>query len=441
MAGGLGTDLIFAIMSEVNFWPNEEKAMERVNSTYIRITSRFDVKESLTLAGNLIIDSSSRGAGGPTEIFLENAEPQFTWDCRPSHYEVRKNLYERSRGITFSVYTGDGKYPPRILNKNDKEENYKLEDDQDPDRVEHVPIQLFGEFKSDLIKALQDKSGINTGSSDSFFGGTIEHLSKCSTIKNRIPEIITVDFYDKEDRIINHVEKMINLIPRGTPIWLGLDLGVVDDTTGIAAVSFDHWENINGTLVPKIKCHCVLGVSRLEGQETSLFHIEQFIEDLNKKFNIIVSADQAFSKQILQYCEREGIRNNGRISTDNTPCEPALYLKYIINNELLEIPEYKRLQREAYDLRYVGPKRKVDHPKKASISPLFDNPDGSKPGSKDLWDALASSVYSLKLSIDEGEEMGYSSGIAKQLESLTKITADPREESQKELQGMLENIF
>ena len=50
-------------------------------------------------------------------------------------------------------------------------------------------------------------------------------------------------------------------------------------------------------------------------------------------------------------------------------------------------------------------------------------------------------VYSLKLSIDEGEEMGYSSGIAKQLESLTKITADPREESQKELQNMLENIF
>ena len=54
MAGGLGTDLIFAIMSEVNFWPNEEKAMERVNSTYIRITSRFDVKESLTSAGILV---------------------------------------------------------------------------------------------------------------------------------------------------------------------------------------------------------------------------------------------------------------------------------------------------------------------------------------------------------------------------------------------------
>lgn len=414
--------------------------MERVNSTYIRITSRFDVKESLTLAGNLIIDSSSRGAGGPTEVFLENAEPQFTWDCRPSHYRVRENLYKRSGGNTFSVYIGDGKYPPKILNKNDKEEKYVLEEDQDPDRVEHVPVQLLGEFKSDLIKALQDKSGINTGSSDSFFGGSIEHLANCSTIKNKIPEVITVDFYDKEDRIINHIGKAIELIPRGTTIWLGLDLGVVDDTTGIAGCSFDHWENINGTLVPKIKCHFVFGLSRIEGQETSLFHIEQFIEDLNRRFNVIVSADQAFSRGIFQSCEQKNIPSK-YVSTDNTPCEPALYLKYLANNELLEIPVHKRLQREAYDLKYVGPKRKVDHPKKASISPLFDNPDGSQPGSKDIWDALASSVYSIKLSITEGEELGYSSGIVKQLESLGKMTADPREESQKEFQGMLENIF
>ena len=234
---------------------------------------------------------------------------------------------------------------------------------------------------------------------------------------------------------------MIKNIPRGTPMWIGLDLGVVDDITGISACSFDHWENINGTKVPKIKCHFVVGISRIEGQETSLFHIEQLIEDLNKRFNIVVSADQAFSKMILQNCDRLGIRNNGRISTDNTPCEPALYLKYIINNELIELPENKRLQREALDLKYVGPKRKVDHPKKASTSPLFDNPDGSQKGSKDLWDSLASSVYSLKLSIDEGEEMGYGAEYQKQLSYLNRVTSDSREESKKAFQGMLEDIF
>lgn len=441
MAGGLGTDLIFAIMSEVNFWPSEEKTMERVNSTFIRITSRFDVRDSLTVAGGLILDSSARGKGGPQEIFLENADPNFTWNCQPTHFDVRKNLYLRSGGKTFSVYKGDGKYPPKILNTNDSEGKYVLEEDQDKDLVLHAPIQLLGEAKSDLIKFLQDKCGVSTSLSDSFFGGTIEHLSKCSTMRNKIPEVIMVDFYDKEDRLIDKIEPMIKNIPRGTPMWIGLDLGVVDDITGISACSFDHWENINGTKVPKIKCHFVVGVSRIEGQETSLFHIEQLIEDLNERFNIVVSADQAFSKMILQNCDRLGIRNNGRISTDNTPCEPALYLKYIINNELIELPENKRLQREALDLRYVGPKRKVDHPKKASTSPLFDNPDGSQKGSKDLWDSLASSVYSLKLSIDEGEEMGYGAGYQKQLSYLSKITSDAKEESQKAFQGMLEDVF
>lgn len=234
---------------------------------------------------------------------------------------------------------------------------------------------------------------------------------------------------------------MIRLLPRGTPMWVGLDLGVVDDITGISACSFDHWENINGTKVPKIKCHFVVGVSRIEGQETSLFHIQQLLEDLHERFNITVSADQAFSKYILQSCERLGIKSNGRISTDNTPCEPALYLKHVINNELIELPENKRLMREALDLRYVGPKRKVDHPKKASTSPLFDNADGSQKGSKDLWDSLASSVYSLKLSIDEGEEMGYGSEYQKQLSYLSKVTGSAREESAKTFQGMIEGIF
>ena len=163
---------------------------------------------------------------------------------------------------------------------------------------------------------------------------------------------------------------------------------------------------------------------------------------MKKRFNIVVSADQAFSRQILQDCEREGIKTLN-ISTDNSPSEPSLYAKNIINNELLEVPVHKRLQREAYDLKYVTTKTgksKVDHPKKATQNPtIFDNNNGV--GSKDIWDALCQSLYGLKQFLDEGEEMGYSVGVKKQLDSLSKITSDPREESQKEFQGMLESIF
>lgn len=182
----------------------------------------------------------------------------------------------------------------------------------------------------------------------------------------------------------------------------------------------------------------------MEGQQTSLFHVFDLIMALKKRLNnnILVSADQAYSMQILQDCEREGIKTN-YLSTDNSPCEPSIYLKNVINNELIELPEHKRLQREAYDLRYTTTKTgksKVDHPKKATQDPIvFDVNNGV--GSKDIWDALSQSIYSLKQMVDQGLELGYNAETTMQLESLKHITKDPREETQKQFQGMLENIF
>lgn len=434
-AGGLGSDVIFAILSEVNFWPQVDKCIERVNSTMIRVTSRFDVKESLTLAGGIILDSSVKGEAGPTELFLENTEKEFLWHCKASHFEVRPNLYARSGGKTFSVYSGDGKYPISLI-----PEGKKLEPDQDPGRVVKIPIQLLGEFKADPVKTLQDKCGISTGNSDSFFGGNIQHLINCSTIKNKMPEEIKVDFYDKSDKIIDKVEPMLRLIPYDTPLWLGLDIGVVEDTTGISAVGFDGWDNIGGTRMPRVKCYFTFGLTRMEGQETSIFHIFQFICDLNKRFRVTVSADQAFSRELLQDCVREGIQTNGRISTDLNN-DPALYLKSLINHEFIQLPGHLRLQREAYDLQYSGPRRKVDHPKKATTSGLFDNKDGTKPGSKDIWDSLCSATSSLKMSIDAGEEMGYNGGVTKQMEFLGAQLKDAREETGKVIQNMLEGLW
>jgi hypothetical protein len=135
-----------------------------------------------------------------------------------------------------------------------------------------------------------------------------------------------------------------------------------------------------------------------------------------------------------------GIKTNGRISTDIVPCEPAIFLKNLFNYGLIQVPVNKRFQREAFDLHY-DKKGKVDHPKKASISPYFDNPDGKEIGSKDVWDSLASASYSLKLSIDEGEEYGYDSGYNKQEEIIRNLSRDPRLESQKIFQEMLENIW
>lgn len=436
--GGLGSDAIFFLGGEINHYSNQDVAKQVVSTGLIRFKSRFST-EAFTKVGHFIIDSSAHGESDAAEWFLENTDPRYTWNCKPAHYEVRSNLYKESQGKTFKVFIGDAKYPPQIL-----PEDYSQNGDLafDGDRVIEVPIQLKNEYRIDLIRSLQDISGISTGSSDKFFGGSIEHVVKNSVIKNKIPEVVTVDFYDKSDRLYSKVSPAIKELRPGTAVWLGLDLSASQggDATGVSLVTFEGWEDFSGTRMPKVKCWFILAIKNKDGQEVSLFHIFQLIKDLAERYRIIVSADQAFSRQILQDCTRDGIRNNGRISTDKVPCEPAIYLKNLINQDLIQLPVHKRFQREASDL-YYDKKGKVDHPKKASTSPLFDNADGTEIGSKDCWDSLASACYSMKMSIDEGEEFGFNTGYAKQGQLLNRYTNDPGRESQKKFQEMFESIF
>lgn len=438
--GGLGSDCCYFLMGEVNFWPNQEQANGKIATSLIRFKSRFSL-ESSQKAGFFIIDSSARGNNDSAEWFKENTDPRYTFICKPAHYEVRKNMYEESKGKTFKVFTGTSTKPAQILNS-DFNPDKDLEFDKD--KIISVPIQLLGEYKADLIKSLQDFSGISTGSSDLFFPGGIEHMINCSTLpkNNGIPEVITIDFYNKEDRLIKIIEPAIRLLPYHTPIWVGLDLSAAKggDYTGISICEFLGWKIVNEVKMPQIKCWCCVAIKNKDGQELSLFHIYQLLQDLNRLYFITVSADQAFSRQILQDCTRDGINNVGRISTDIVPCEPAIYLKNLINNELIKLPFNKRLQREAADLIYT-PKGKVDHPAKATVSNLFDNPDGKERGSKDTWDSLAQACYAMKLSLDEGNEQGWSGGVSKSIQSLGSLTKSAREETQKLFQGMLNNIF
>lgn len=433
-AVGLGSDVIVYILSEVNFYPNPQRAQGIVETAYGRFTSRFD-RDSITKVGNLIIDSSAKGDNSCTEWFKDNAPSDLTWDCKPTHFEVKPDSYKESEGKTFSVYTGDGKYPAQILSG-----DYKLGDDQDPERILKVPIQLMPEAKLNLTKFLQDKCGISTSISDAFFNGSVEHLGKCFKTRNFVPEILTVDFFDRTDSLYDKLLPAIDQIPSRSSIWIGLDLATTDDYTGLACVCFDSWEFIGSAKMPRIKCYFSVAIARKEGQETSLTHIFDLLMRLQKDFNVIVSADQAYSKQLLQDCERENIKTNGRISTDLVPCEPALYLKNLILQGLIEIPENRRLLREAYDLKYIPTSKgyKIDHPKKATQNPvLYDRNDGR--GSKDVWDALSSAVYSLKMSINDNEESGYTNGVDKQLQVMTELTKG--DELQRRVQGWLDSMF
>ena len=431
---GIGSDVLFYIISEVNFFPGNH-GQRAVSTALGRLSSRFD-SDVLHKVGFLILDSSAAGENACTEWFLDNADKDMLYHCQPKHWEVKPGSYKASNGQTFPVYTGDGKYPPQILPA-----DYKLYEDQDPDRVLNVPMQLYSEAKIDLGKLLMDKAGISIGSSDAFMPN-LEHAVNCMKLKNYTPEIIVVDFFDKTDRLWDKICKATFTLPKDTPLWIGLDLAVAGDFAGISAVTFDGWDHIGEARTPRIKCIFSLAVARKEGQQTSLVHFEDLILEMKKKFSVTVSADQAFSRQLLQDLEREGVRTR-YISTDNSPCEPAMYLKNMILSELISIPYNKRLLREMHDLKYTYTntgKVKIDHPKKATQDEkVFDINNGV--GSKDVWDSLASACYSMKQSVDEGEEQGFNCGVTKQLEIYNNMTSSSLEETQKIFQNIIEGIY
>ena len=402
----------------------------------IRYETRFsqEVREFL---GSFIIDSSAKGESGPVQTFMENAEPTRTWYCSPSHWEVRPEMYRPSKGITFYAYAGDGRRKISMLSD---EEATSQTSDLDKSRIIKIPIQVLPDFKAAPEKTLQDLAGINTGASDLFFGGDISHLLSCSKHVNQMPETFYVDFYDKSDRVMSRVEPMLAKIKPQSFLSIGLDLAVSSDTAAITIATFDHWETRGKSKEPFYRVYACFGLTRRDGQETSLAHIYEFLMELSRRFRISVSYDTAFSKSLAQDLDREGIPVR-YLSTDRTP-ELAVYLKSIIQYEQIEMPEVTRLLREAYDLKML-PNGKVDHPKKASLT--FDNSDGSSPmGSKDLWDSMSQAIYNLHLFLSEGNENGVGTGYVKQgqlLEHMTETAQDLYFGEGGIYQDMMEDMF
>lgn len=432
----LGSDLLYGVLSEVNFVPKPEQAINKINTAVIRYKARF--QKNRHFIGNIIVDSSASPISehNPQSVFEEERPQDELIILKASHWEVKKKDYKESNGKTFDVYLGDSKTSPYILS-----EGKKLPKDQDPGRILKVPVQLYSDFNADLRKAISDLGGKNISASNLFFDGNISHLMECCSTENLIPDTIRVDFYDKTQDLFEQMYPMISKIPIGTFLHVHLDLGLVTDHTGFSIVYFDHWDTEDGiTKEPYYICPLTVSIDRIKGQQTSLWHIYQMLLKLSKDFSICVSADQFSSRQILQDLEREGVQTR-YISVDKTDTA-AIYFKNTVNREKIKIPYNERLIRECSDLQVVvkGKHIAVDHPKIASL--IFDNKNGEHPeGSKDVFDSLQGALENCRLSLYEGNENGLNTGYIKQTQMLSKLTYDPKDECKKTFQGMLESIY
>lgn len=213
----LGSQLIFTILSELGF-VRPADALNKMNEVLIRFNSRFaGIRHFI---GNVIIDSSAKFEQSVPEKFEESVPKKELYVIKPSHFIVRPDQYRESHGKVFKLYRGDSKVLPHIMTEEE------LNDETiDKDRIIDVPIQLKFMFESgDIVRALNDYCGIPYSNKDLLFSGDLTHLLKCASIRNKIPEVITVDFFNMNDTIYDKVSPMLEMVPRMTHLFIHFDI-------------------------------------------------------------------------------------------------------------------------------------------------------------------------------------------------------------------------
>lgn len=366
---GIGKDLLSFVCSECNF-QKKDKIEAKVFELTSRLTSRF--QKLLNYLPHIVLDSSANDEGN----FMDDYLAKTTWNVKTARFtawEMRDFMNMFFITGSFKVYAGDSTYEPFVI---DNEE--QITPTMDRDKVIVCPKELENEARSDTRRFLKEKCGITTSTTGVFMANK-EKLREAFTLPSLLDEIIT-DFYDESDTLWARLAPVIANIPEEKRLYIGVDLGIVNDRTGLSVAYFDDWCKMgHETYEPLIKVPISIGVSRVPGQETPIYKIIDFILRLNKVRDVaLVATDQFQATQLRQDCTRAKIKCV--LSSVDRTTEPYNYLKRLIYLGLIDLPQNKILQFELSTLIDTG--KKIDH---------VD--DGVH--SKDLSDSLANAVFNL----------------------------------------------
>ena len=128
----------------------------------------------------------------------------------------------------------------------------------------------------------------------------------------------------------------------------------VSDYTGLSVCYFDEYivkDKKNKTLIPKFINAVTAAVGRIQGQETSISKLYEFVKDISKTHEVgAITCDQFQSRQLIQDLKKDRF-NAYEISVDRTDI-PYQNLKQIIYEGRIQLPQSRLLKRELRELQY-----------------------------------------------------------------------------------------
>lgn len=430
----IGFDICGYLLSELAFLP-EEIAKYKLSQAFSRQESRFQGGKNLFTY--VIIDSSAKDQDDIVSKFIrENPMgDQFRYQ-RASIWEAKAHKGYYFNEGSFKMYAGDALHTPQIL-----EEGTKISMDLDPDRILTCPMELYPNAKMDPILFLQDKAGISVMATNLFLPFP-QHFIDSFKIPKLNTDVITLDFYDKEDKILYKVENGLDIIPKESILYCHLDLALVDDICGLSISYFKEWiKSVDGVKVPKFSVPIIIGLSRREGQETPLYQILDFFNDLRDEGYTIgkITFDQFASAGLKQDLLRAGFTVD-YLSVDRND---KVYntVKSLIAADQVEFAQNERFKKEVLGLKIIDRlKGKIDHD---PVTSYFYDEDGNRvpDKSKDLADSVFGSVYGCFVDLDLSSELASQKATKEQIKAISHYLDTPENRSREIFQGMVDSIW
>lgn len=390
----IGTNMPLFWMTECNFFPID-LGTAIINDAINRVQGSFET--GFDIFQHIILDSSDTSVDSVVPTFLKkNPFGRRAMQYRFSRYEVHADRYygiEDTANIdmdqtyrnslgevvnnpyygkpsrTFTVYKGDSEIHPTIMppysNTVVSQDSIKK---MDPDKFIKVPLELLDNAKSNIEVFLMDICGQAVEATAQYFNP--QYVVPRFNITNLVHEqnshdpadVVCVDFFNPEDTFIELFREAVEALPKDRCIFVSIDLGLVTDRTGfcIGYVQDLNAKNVDGVLAydPLIKIPIAVGISRYEGQQTSIDKLCDLIQWIHSIVPIYMVRTDTFQSFIIQQrCESLKIPHCFlSVDRDYGPYQTSKQELYMGK---VDISENKVLKTEMLNVYDTG--KKIDH--------------------------------------------------------------------------------
>jgi hypothetical protein len=411
----IGQNIVAALISEVTYFIEKAGATEEsIFKLYTDCAERIKATVGRATGSFIVLDSSANLAESQIENHilkkLANREDVlFRWRRR---WEVEELLdqnfpkWKRTKK-TFTVCTGDGTYPPRIIF--DKAELKDIPSNL----IIEVPIDALQEFEDNLIPSIKNIAGCPTVSESKFIPNKRLIDSMWSPGIDNIEGILIADSAVQPQRYLwtqicdrfftkyNGTDFKIKRAPQ-EPRWIHIDTAYSSkgDVVGITMLHKEWSQELRDTVFVVDFSFCI-GPGE---NGISLESLSWLIHDLTFIGQILianVTMDTFQTQNMIQFLQRSNIPCE-KLSVDTT-IEPYLFLysclligniksgrNIFLKNNLLSL--YRKKSKTG--------REKIDHTSGVTYNKYSGDFDKSKCGenAKDCSDSLAGALFASQLS-------------------------------------------